>query len=121
MTEYELAEATALYMDLSLTSVTVFFSFVSGYLLVAYFLGKALSAVQLWIVNLLFFVSSGSVALATGAFMFRAMGYLYEREGSAVVAEEVGSAIGTIGSITLLMIICASYYFMWSTRRSELS
>lgn len=118
MSEYEIVEATVLFIGLAMNAFAVFFTFVSGYLVVAYFIGQHLSRVQLSILNALFFVVSGIMGLGSVIFMLRARFYIEMQGMEAILRGASADAAVFVSSAMLVAIVLASYYFMWSIRKN---
>lgn len=114
MTEYEIADIAASVLGNFLTSLTVFLSIVSAYVISAFAVGERLSRVQLTIVNSCFLFAAGILGFFVVA--------LFRRFHALVQSIDV--ARGVIGDIDftwalcvlLLVIVIGSLIFMWSVR-----
>jgi predicted anti-sigma-YlaC factor YlaD len=117
MTEYEVADLAASVMANFLTSLTVFLSIVSAYVISAFVAGERLSKVQLSIVNLCFLVSAGILGFIVVSLFRRFFG----------LAQAINVERGTIGSIDftwpigglLAAIVFGSLVFMWNSRNKD--
>lgn len=123
MSEAELLEATTAYYDLGISAASLFVTVLSGYLMIAYFLGRSLSTTQLWIINTLFFFVASTSGTSTILFSSRALAYASEVRAisSSALPFETTSATTILGmaAIALAGVTLTAYYFMWSTRRSD--
>jgi hypothetical protein len=117
MTEYEVADLAASVLANFLTSLTVFLSIVSAYVISAFVAGERLSKVQLSIVNLCFLVSAGILGFIVVSLFRRFFG----------LAQAINVERGTIGSIDftwpigglLTAIVFGSLVFMWNSRNKD--
>ena len=117
----ELESITQGYISLVETEATILLSLISGYLLVAHFIGDSLTRAQLLIFNVLYlFTTLSSLAVYYGH--YQSIVHSVER----LLAENAVSAgdipvTGTPESAALLVLaylsmIIASLYFMWTVR-----
>jgi predicted anti-sigma-YlaC factor YlaD len=117
MTEYEVADLAASVLANFLTSLTVFLSIVSAYVISAFVAGERLSKIQLSIVNLCFLASAGILGFIVVSLFRRFFG----------LAQSINVERGTIGAIDFTWPICAlltaivlgSLIFMWNSRNKE--
>ena len=117
MTEYEIADITASVMSNFLTSLTVFLSIVSAYVISAFGAGKRLTKIQLSIINLCFVVSVGILGFLIVS--------LYRRFFS--LAQSIGVERGTIAAVDFTWPLCAllvaivsgCFIFMWNVRNGD--
>lgn len=117
MTEYELADLAASVMANFLTSLTVFLSIVSAYVISAFVAGERLTRIQLSIVNLSFLASAGILGFIVVSLFRRFFG----------LAQSIAVERGTIGSIDftwpicvlLVVIVFGSLIFMWNARNKD--
>lgn len=109
MTEYELAELTFSLVGYGMTAMTLYFTVISGYLVVAYLAGKNLRRSQILFINGLFV--SFALILTFGTFSFFA--------GAAGIGGDNGPIVNwlapAIGAIQLAGIV-GSIRFMHETR-----
>lgn len=121
MSEVELVEVFATYQNLALNSASLFISLLTGYLLIAYFMGEKLESVQLWIINVLFLLSIVPMGFASLQYTQIAMKYGYEiaiMQGANVDLYSGTDSLFTWTSrLSISMMILAAYYFMWTTRK----
>lgn len=89
MTEYEVADLTASVLSKFLTSLTVFLSILSAYVISAFSAGKRLSKIQLSIINLCFLVSAGILGFLVVSLLRRFF----------ALAQSIGVERGTIGAV----------------------
>ena len=114
MTEYEVADIAAAVMANFLTSLTVFLSIVSAYVISAFVAGERLSKIQLSIINLCFLVSAVILGYLTVS--------LYRR--FITLAQSIHVDRGPIGDIDFTWPLCAlliaivfgCFVFMWNVR-----
>jgi len=81
MNSYEFAEAFAALLDTALTAWTLYFSAISGYLVVAYLVGQKLTHSQLVVISGLFVVISVVMAFTGFSVTERAIQLEIELEG----------------------------------------
>jgi len=121
LSEVELVEVFATYQNLALNSASLFISLLTGYLLIAYFMGEKLESVQLWIINVLFLLSIVPMGFASLQYTQIAMKYGYEiaiMQGANVDLYSGTDSLFTWTSrLSISMMILAAYYFMWTTRK----
>ena len=120
MTEYELVDVLISYNTAAMSALALYLTTVSGYLIVAYLVGKSLAASQTVIVSVLFIVS----ALFYG---YGAVGYL--RRALLMVDElrtmNPGEYYGVTPWLVFLIAglcfagILASLRFMWDIRHPK--
>lgn len=114
MTEYEIADIAASVLSNFLTSLTVFLSVVSAYVISAFAVGERLSKVQLSIVNSCFLIAAGIL----GYFVVALFRRFY------ALAQSIDIARGLIGNVDftwplcllLIAIVIGSLFFMWNVR-----
>ncbi len=114
MNEYEIADITASVLSNFLTSLTVFLSIVSAYVISAFVAGKRLSKIQLWIVNLCFLVAVGILGFLVVSLFRRFF----------ALAQSIGVERGMIGAVDFTGPLCAllvalvsgCFIFMWNVR-----
>ena len=117
MTEYEVADLTASVLSKILTSLTVFFSIVSAYVISAFAVGGKFTKIQLSIVNLCFLISVGILGFLIVS--------LYRRFFS--LAQSIGVERGTIAAVDFTWPLCAllvaivsgCFIFMWNVRNGD--
>ena len=117
MTEYEVADIAAAVMANFLTSLTVFLSIVSAYVIAAFVAGERLSKIQLSIINLCFVVSAAILGYLVVS--------LYRR--FFALAQSINVDRGPIGdvnftwplSVLLVAIVFGCFIFMWNVRNRD--
>jgi hypothetical protein len=118
MTEYEVADIAASVMANFLTSLTVFLSIVSAYVISAFVAGDRLTRIQMSIVNLCFVVAAGILGHLVVS--------LYRRFFALVQSIEVER--GPIGDVDFTWPLCAlliaivfgCFIFMWNARNGDI-
>ena len=117
MTEFELIEATGVYISASIASVSLYLTIISAYLITAYITGQKLNSSQVLVVNILFITAALIFTYSTIGMLFRQQYFakqLAEIETDTLVA---GTApLGIIMSIIQLGGIIACLKFMWDIR-----
>lgn len=121
MTEAELVEATTAYFDIALTSLTTYITACSGYLIVAYLVGRNLTKSQNMIVSTLFCFITVVTAYAFYAWSERAFGFLYAQISlpTAVVDREPVPLMAQFLTAALILGIVACLKFMWDVRHAK--
>ena len=119
MTQYELADYTNSLLDTFLTEFTIFLSLVTAYIVAAFVAGARLSSFQLWIVNLVFSISTGVMGLLSFLTFerFFAHAMLAETPASNATSQPVDFTIPLV--ILLSALVLGSFSFMWSVRRAS--
>ena len=120
MTEAELVEAWGIFLGNSQTAMGLYLSILSGYLIIAYAVGRKLSRIQAIIVSTLFFFASAFCTLILTIWWQRALEFALEAR--AINPERIVSnshdVVYTIAALFSLGIL-ASLYFMWNVRHSN--
>ncbi len=122
MSEFELHEIATNYQEVAISATGLYLSLISGYLLIAYFIGRDLTKVQLWILNVLFLVATfptvigGMVYTISASNLFAELNEAIGRQG-VIFSDETLAVFGVICGIGFVSMIPAAYYFMWSTRK----
>ena len=120
MTEAELFETIGIFLDLSFSALEAYLTLTSAYLITAYIVGAKLTKIQLTILNSLYIVFSFITVFATSIYAYRATNLVPElkqlRPTDFLPGDQALSGI-LILSISMLIGILASLYFMFSTRR----
>jgi hypothetical protein len=114
MTEYEIADLTASVLSNFLTSLTVFLSIVSAYVISAFGAGERLTKIQLSVVNLCFLVAVGILGFLVVSLFRRFF----------ALAQSIGVERGSIAavdftwplSVLLVSIVFGCFIFMWDVR-----
>ena len=119
MTQYELADFTNSLLDTFLTEFTIFLSLVTAYIIAAFVAGARLSSFQLWIVNLVFSISTGIMGLLCFLTFerFFAHAVIADTPASAAASQPVDFTLPLIA--LLIALILGSFSFMWSIRRDR--
>ncbi|MEP5570048.1 MAG: hypothetical protein ABJN62_19565 [Halioglobus sp.] len=120
MTEAELLEAASNNWSDTISLLTLFISVMSGYLVVAYLVGKELKTSQVVLVNFLY-----------GAFISFCLFAIYQMSATAVEHGILASDLSTQRSnrpqtwipivflVIMLPMILASFKFMWDIRHPK--
>ena len=124
MTELEAVEAAnAIYANMA-AFYTIFFAVVSGYLIVAYVVGKSLTRFQAGFVTTLFLFVAAPALAAFAAFFETGLHYtsiqLQMRDSELPITGIVAS--GSLMSFTVFVNFCfllASLWFMWDIRHPK--
>ena len=114
MTEYELADYTSSMMSNFLSAITIYFSLITTYLVVAFVAGDRLTRLQLAVVNVSFTVAAGIMGILSVLIFARFFAF----------ASQVGNPTGTAGpveftvplGILVTIVLIGCYTFMWSVR-----
>ena len=117
MTEYEIADIAASVLANFLTSLTVFLSIVSAYVISAFVAGQRLSKIQLSIVNLCFLVSAEILGYLVISLFRRFFGLVQSIELERGLIGEVDFTWPLFA--LLLIIVLGSLIFMWSVRSED--
>ena len=117
MTEYEIADITASVLSNFLTSLTVFLSIVSGYVISAFVAGTRLTKTQLTIVNLCFLASVGILGYLIVSLFTR----FFALAKSINVEQGYIAAVDFTWPLCMLLIaiVIGCYIFMWNVRNSD--
>jgi len=117
MTEYEVADIAASVLANFLTSLTVFLSIVSAYVISAFVAGQRLTKVQLSIINLCFLVSAGILGYLVVSLFRRFFGLVQSIEVERGFVGEVDFTWPL--SALLIAIVFGSLIFMWNVRSED--
>ena len=117
MTEYEIADIAASVLANFLTSLTVFLSIVSAYVISAFVAGQRFYKIQLSIVNLSFLVSAGILGYLVISLFRRFFGLVQSIELERGLIGEVDFTWPLFA--LLLIIVLGSLIFMWSVRSED--
>jgi len=120
MTEAELIEAWGLFLGNSQTAMALYLSILSGYLIIAYLVGRKLSRTQVIILSTMFVFASSFCTLVLTVWWQRALEFALEAQ--AINPERIVSnskdAVRMVAALFSLGIL-ASLYFMWNVRHAE--
>jgi hypothetical protein len=111
MTEFETAELTFSLVGYGMTAMALYFTVVSGYLIVAYLVGEQLSKSQIIIVSSLFSVFAFSLVFGSYSFFAEA-----NRVGS-VTASSVEYWLAAVIGLAELAGIISAFKFMFDIRK----
>lgn len=119
--ESMLVDAFTSYMELSISSMAIYLTLVTGYLVVAYFAARELSLKQLVISSTLFIFASSVAAFSSYRYAFIGMKYAARLTelGAPNQSDFLQPGVYLYGSILFAGIV-AALYFMWSTRSSTI-
>ena len=120
MTESELVEAWGLFLGNSQTAMALYLSILSGYLIIAYLIGRKLSRTQVIILSTMFLFASGFCTLILTTWWQRALEFALEAQqiNPERVVSNSQDAVRTV-AILFSMGILSSLYFMWNVRHTE--
>jgi len=113
MTDYETAELTFSLISYGITTMALYFTVVSSYMIGAYMIGAQLSKSQLIIISSLFSVFSMSLAFGTYSFFDTAISYGGASSGS--IEYWLAPVIG----LAELIGIIAAFKFMYDIRNKK--
>jgi hypothetical protein len=121
MTEAELVESATSYFDIALTSLTIYITACSGYLIAAYLVGRHLTKSQNFIVSTLFCFVATVTTYAFYAWMERAFGFLYVQISlpTAIDNREPVTWLSHFLTAALVSGIAACLKFMWDVRHPK--
>lgn len=125
MTEYEILELTYSLLDSMATVFAVYLTIITGFLIVAYLIGRQLDTSQVWVINSLF------VAI-TLVQIYSVFNYAVEIESLLQLKAKVSNltpfqqALAQqysmyITALLMLFGVCASLYFFWNIRRARIT
>ena len=117
MTEYEVADIAASVLANFLTSLTVFLSIVSAYVISAFVAGQRLTKIQLCIVNMCFLVAVGILGYLVVSLFRRFFGLVQSIEVERGLVGEVDFTWPL--SALLVAIVVGSLIFMWNVRSED--
>ena len=117
MTEYEVADIAAAVLANFLTSLTVFLSIVSAYVISAFVAGQRFTKIQLSIVNLCFLVAVGILGYLVVSLFRRFFGLVQALEVERGLIGEVDFTWPLL--VLLIAIAFGSLIFMWSVRGED--
>ena len=115
MNPFEFAEAFAALLDTALASWTLYFTAISGYLVVGYLVGQKLTRSQLVIISGLFVVISLIMAFTGFALTERAIQLEVEAEGERDVLDSAGYFM----LVAQFLGIIAALKFMIDVRKNK--
>ena len=123
MTEPELVEATTAFLELSMTTMAMYVTVTSGYLITAFVAGTRLLPLQVFIVSVLFVLVGSLSAFGTVNNLMRGLNYSMVLEQVAPDRVSVGPTAVFVPAVAAALVggILVSLYFMWSIRRRAAS
>ena len=117
MTEVELVESVSYSLDLAVSTLSLYMTVTSAYLIVAFLAGVRLTRSQISIISALYIFISVITTLTFYGLAIRATHYAYKLEaldtGAPIYANDIGPVVL---AITLAGGILASLKFMWDAR-----
>jgi len=119
MTEAELWHMQLLAVDNSISGVSVLLTVISGYLAVAYFVGRRLGRFQVVLISIFFTLGAG-----LGAFMtlvqFRRVAYFIEQLNAqfGVHSYMPNTAVNYFSGTLMFLLIPGALFFMYQIRRN---
>ena len=120
MTEAELWHMQLLAVDNSISGVSVLLTVISGYLAVAYFVGRRLGGFQVVLISIFFTLGAG-----LGAFMtlvqFRRVAYFIEQLNAqfGVHSYMPNTAVNYFSGTLMFLLIPGALFFMYQIRRNR--
>jgi len=120
MTEYEILDVIISFLSAALTTMALYLTAVTGYIVAAFIAGDRLTMLQVTIVNILFLFVAGVFTFGTTGNLIRQSNYV-EKLLAISPEEPVLLSAGIIWfiGITMLLGILASLSFMWSVRHPK--
>ncbi len=120
MTEFELTESIGIFLSNGLSSISVYLTLVSAYLVVAFVAGDRLTRPQVLIISTLF-------VTGTLIFTYSSVGMLVRQRYFATKLAEIQTDTWLAGTVPMAPIIgalllggiCASLKFMWDVRHPK--
>jgi hypothetical protein len=123
MTEYEILDLAKSAIDSMNSSFSLYLSIVSGYLIVAYFVGSNLNRVQTVIIGILFIAGASLQAWAMSAYQIAIQEYVAAKVDISPLTEyQTIIASNHAGHWIAFLMVCgiiASLYFMWDIRHPK--
>ncbi len=120
MTEAELVEAWGLFLGNSQTAMALYLSILSGYLIIAYLIGRKLSRTQVIILSTMFLFASAFCTLVLTTWWQRALEFALEAQAINPERTVTNSQEGVrMVAVLFSLGILSSLYFMWNVRHSE--
>ena len=127
MTEYELIDAINSTMANAWSVSQYGLSIVTGYLLVAYFIGSKLTKLQVYFVSILFFIMHSLIVVSLIGISKRVqlLDLKLSQMGSdlglasLITAVSDGTAIPWPAYLTGILVALGCFYFMWSVRHPK--
>lgn len=123
MTEYELLDLMGNTIDSMGSCFTIYLSIISGYLVVAYFIGDKLTLPQTVIIGILFIFGAGLQVCGIHAYQIAVQEFLTQKAEIAPLTDYQSAVLnnngGTIFAVLMACGIIASLYFMWSCRHPK--
>jgi uncharacterized membrane protein len=119
MTEAELWHMQLLAVDNSIGGVSVLLTLISGYLAVAYLVGRRLGRFQVGLISIFFALGAGLGAFLT-LVQFRRAAYFIEQLETqfGVHSYMPNAAMNYLGGIVMFLLIPAALFFMYQIRRN---
>ncbi|MEH6550670.1 MAG: hypothetical protein V7744_11850 [Pseudomonadales bacterium] len=119
MSQYELADYANSLLDTFLTEFTIFLTLVTAYIITAFVAGARLTTFQLWIINIVFSISTGIIGML--GFLTFSRFYMH----AVIVETPAGSAViepldfSWPIAFLLSALVAGSFIFMWSIRKTK--
>lgn len=120
MTEAELVEAWGQFLGNSQTAMALYLSILSGYLIIAYLVGRKLSRTQVIILSTMFLFASAFCTMILTTWWQRALEFALEAQvinPERVVSNSQTAVRGV--AVLFSLGILSSLYFMWNIRHTE--
>ena len=120
MTEAELVQAWGIFLGNSQTAMALYVSILSGYLVIAYVVGRKLSRFQVRVVSTLFATTALYVTFILTVWWQRALEFALEAKALNPNRIVTNSQLGVyVTGLLFCMGILAALYFMWDVRRTK--
>jgi hypothetical protein len=119
MTEAELWHLQLLAVDNSISAAATLLTMVSGYLAVAYFVGRRLGRFQVALISIFFVLGAGLGAFMALVQFRRAAYFIGQLEAQFGIHSYMpNAAINLFGGALMFLLIPAGLYFMYQIRRN---
>ena len=119
MTGYELADYAAAVMSNFLSSLTIYFSVITAYVVAAFVAGDRLTRLQLAIVNATFTTAAGIVGVLSYLTFVRFFELAKVSQSQGSPAETPLVDFSTPLAILIAAMYIGSLIFMWTVRKSD--
>lgn len=122
MTEAEALELISMYVDIAVSSFSIYLTITFAYLTVAFFVGKSLSTFQAVAISSLYLIGAGS-AIANLVIQLQAWGKIKELYTTILDEFFFWEAEFWLAYMPTLMIggVLIGLYFMWNVRHQRVN
>ena len=125
MTEYEILELTYSVIDSMATVFAVYLTILTGYLVVAYLIGKQLVTHQVFVINSLFIAITGVQIYSVYQYALEIEALLQTKEQLSPLTPFQLAMVQPVGSyltvVLMLFGVLASLYFFMNMRRARVA